>query len=134
MKMGLLFWGVVAMVAVGGIFAGVKAFASDVPSVDVLTLEQQMTSDNPPLLLDVREDYETAQGIIQDATLIPLSVLDKRAAELPKDRLIAVYCRSGNRSLRAISILQSKGYTLLENVGGGYNAWVSKCSSSKKYC
>jgi len=129
-----LFLGVVTMISFGGLFGGWGAYAADIPSVDALTLEAQMSGQNPPLVLDVREPMETSFGTIQGATLIPLSSLESRLSELPKDRLIAVYCRSGNRSLRAASILKGNGFTLIENLSGGMNAWTSKCASSKTFC
>ena len=129
-----LMLGVFAMVGLGFLFSGFGAFAADVPSIDVMTLETKLEGQNPPLVLDVREPSETAYGTIQGAKLIPLGSLENRLSELPKDRLIVVYCRSGNRSLRAASILKSNGFTLVENLSGGMNSWASKCASSKSFC
>jgi phage shock protein E len=56
---------------------------------------------------------------------IPYDQLAARASELPADKSakIVVYCRSGNESAMAVQTLLSLGYTNLENLDGGMNAW-----------
>ncbi len=75
------------------------------------------------LLLDVRTLAEYQERHIEPSVLIPLQELEARYQELPKDKTILVICRSGNRSLKAIEILQKYGFTQLYNVQGGINAW-----------
>ena len=75
------------------------------------------------LLLDVRTLKEYQELHIESSVLIPLQELEARYQELPKDKTILVICRSGNRSLKAIEILQKYGFTQLYNVQGGINAW-----------
>jgi len=77
----------------------------------------------PFLMLDVRTPEEYAQGHIAGATLIPVQELEQRLAEVPKDRQVYVYCRSGVRSARASAMLFKAGYTNIENVTGGIRAW-----------
>ena len=45
---------------------------------------------------------------------------------LPKDKTIAVYCRSGKRSLKAARILANEGYEVV-NLRGGWLEWTEKC-------
>ncbi len=56
---------------------------------------------------------------------IPYTDLTARAAELPADKKapIVVYCRSGNESAIASQTLLDLGYTNIENLDGGMNAW-----------
>lgn len=56
---------------------------------------------------------------------IPYTDLTARAAELPADKSakIVVYCRSGNESAIASQTLLDMGYTNIENLDGGMNAW-----------
>ena len=66
------------------------------------------------VLLDVRTPAENAQGFIP-GTDFNIDVLaesyTKIALEkLPKDKPVALYCRSGNRSKNAARILAEKGY------------------------
>ena len=74
-------------------------------------------------VVDVREDVEWAAGHIAGARHIPLGQLAARAGELDADRAIAVVCRSGNRSSRAVAALVSAGLAA-QNVDGGMTAWA----------
>ena len=76
----------------------------------------------PHFLLDVRqpEEYETAR--IEGASLIPLSELPGRLAELPKDRPLVVLCHHGMRSAHAVRHLREAGFDAL-NLTGGIDAW-----------
>jgi rhodanese-related sulfurtransferase len=75
-------------------------------------------------LLDVREDDEWAAGHAPGALHIPLSQLGTRLGELDRRRALAVVCRSGNRSSRAVAALTAAGLTA-HNVDGGMTAWAA---------
>jgi rhodanese-related sulfurtransferase len=60
--------------------------------------------------LDVRTEPEFEAHHLDGATLIPLDELHDRLAELPTDRPVVVYCRSGARSARAAAMLRAAGY------------------------
>ncbi len=77
----------------------------------------------PFMLLDVRTADEYAEGHIKGALLIPVQELEQRISEVPKDKQVYVYCRSGVRSVRASNMLVKAGYTRIENVLGGFMAW-----------
>lgn len=77
------------------------------------------------LFLDVREEYEWEEAHIEWATLIPLGQLADRHDELPKDRKIAVVCRSGNRSQEGRDILLAAGFTDVTSMAGGMNDWIN---------
>lgn len=112
-----------------------KGFAmNDVQSINALELQKQLASTNPPFVIDVREPSEFAAGSIEGATLIPLGTLPDHLSEIPKDRRVVVYCRSGHRSARAAAFLLQNGYTQIENLTGGMMAWSEKCSADKTYC
>lgn len=70
------------------------------------------------ILLDVRTPEEYAGGHISGSTLLPLQELEARMAELPKDKPVVIYCRSGNRSAQAMQILKAAGYTNIYDMGG----------------
>lgn len=74
-------------------------------------------------LLDVRQPEEFAQGHIEGATLIPLNELETRLAELPKNKRIVAYCRSGHRSGQALTLLQKHGFSNAQSLSGGFIAW-----------
>lgn len=69
-------------------------------------------------LLDVRTQQEFAAGHIEGALNIPLQELQQRLHELPKDRPVVVYCRSGNRSSSAAKLLENQGYSAVHDLGG----------------
>jgi adenylyltransferase/sulfurtransferase len=83
-----------------------------------------------PFLLDVREGYEWEISRLEGATLIPLRTLDVRLSELPRDRHIVVYCRSGARSARAVAMLRERGFGAVSNLVGGINRWAREIDPS----
>jgi rhodanese-related sulfurtransferase len=79
--------------------------------------------DNGALFVDVREPEEFAEGRVPGSTLIPLGELAQRSKELPKDARIVTVCRSGNRSLYAVDILNQQGWNDVKSMAGGMIAW-----------
>ena len=79
-------------------------------------------------LVDVRERDEIATLAFDVANLIimPLSELEQRYAELPKDRPLILACRQGVRSLKATYFLMNKGYTNVTNMKFGMARWVAR--------
>ena len=79
-----------------------------------------------PLLLDVREPWEWAVSNLADrgALHIPLDELPSRLDELPEDREVVVYCRTGARSDRAARLLRESGIPGALNLAGGLRAWA----------
>jgi rhodanese-related sulfurtransferase len=75
------------------------------------------------LLIDVREQDEFIEGHVVRARNLPLSQLDKRLKEIPKDKQVYLICRSGNRSGQALALLRQAGYTQVQHVRGGMIAW-----------
>jgi len=73
-------------------------------------------------ILDVREDFEVAEGMIPGALHIPMGQLGSRLGDLDKDRPIIVVCRSGNRSAVVADALNQAGYTA-DTMAGGMTAW-----------
>lgn len=71
------------------------------------------------VFLDVRTPEEVAGGTVEGAINIPLGELATRAAELPKDKAIFVFCRSGVRSRKASEFLDGKEFTVY-NIDGGF--------------
>ena len=77
----------------------------------------------PFMFLDVRTPEEYNDGHIQGAVLLPVQELEKRLAEVPKDKRVYVYCHSGRRSVTASNMLVEGGFSNIENVEGGIVAW-----------
>jgi len=70
------------------------------------------------VLIDVRTPAEYSGGFIPTAVNIPVDSIAAAPPEVPKDRLVVVYCRSGNRSSRAAGTLRDLGYTRVVDFGG----------------
>ncbi len=77
------------------------------------------------VLIDVCEPGEHAAGHCTGARNIPLDQLEKRAAELPKNKQLPVLlmCQTGARSGRAAATLRKLGYERALPVNGGLRAW-----------
>ena len=85
---------------------------------------RELIAQNKALAVDVREPHEYASGHIPAARLVPVSQLEERWQEVPRDRTLIVYCASGSRSRSACRFLsQEKGYTSLLNLKGGITSW-----------
>jgi len=70
------------------------------------------------LLLDVRTAEEFAAGHIGGALLLPYDAIRDTPPAFPKDGLVIVYCRSGNRSAQAKATLASLGWSRVVDFGG----------------
>lgn len=92
-------------------------FKREESSFSSMDINEVDTLENP-FLLDVREPEETAEGIIEGAHLIPLGQLPDQVHQLPKDEVIYVICRSGNRSRKACDFLGDQGFQCVNMTGG----------------
>jgi len=116
-----LFW--VVALAVGAFIVSQQLSANNgIDAKQALGMTQQGA-----LLLDVRQPEEFAAIHASDAKLIPLGELPARMQEISayKDKPIAVICRSGRRSAKAVELLKEAGYSNVSNVAGGMNGWES---------
>jgi adenylyltransferase/sulfurtransferase len=78
-----------------------------------------------PFVLDVRKPHE-AQIVALAFTdrLEPHETVDKIAGELPRDRDLVVYCKSGARSAKAAAALADLGFDRVYQLEGGVLAWA----------
>jgi hydroxyacylglutathione hydrolase len=83
----------------------------------------RLSSDSPPLVIDVRTPREREEKHIGGSLSIPLSRLTERAQELPRDRHLLVYCAGGYRSSIAASLLQRWGFDRVGEIAGGIAGW-----------
>ena len=66
-------------------------------------------ADKSATILDVRHAGEFTKAHFAGAINLPVTELDARIAELPKDKPIIIYCHSGRRAAFASWLLQEKG-------------------------
>jgi len=74
-------------------------------------------------LIDVREYAEFAGGRVKGSKLIPLGEIEKRAAEIDRNKPTYLMCRSGKRAAEAQKKLLTLGFSDVRNVRGGFEAW-----------
>ena len=78
------------------------------------------------IVVDVREADEFAAGHLPDARNIPGSKLAERISEIEKykDKPVIVCCATGMRSNKACAELKKNGFSRINNLAGGVDAWV----------
>ena len=121
-------------IIMGFSFFGLFGQTNKFKTVDVDEFSKFIT-DTTVSLLDVRTQAEHAEGFIP-GTHFNIDVLEDNYMEtalktLPKDKPVALYCRSGNRSKNAARILAEKGYEVVE-LGSGFRGWVAAGKSIEK--
>jgi sulfur-carrier protein adenylyltransferase/sulfurtransferase len=99
-----------------------------VPDLSPQLVADQLASDAPPFLLDVREPWEWAVSNLAErgARLIPLGELEERLGEIPQGRAVVVYCRTGQRSREAAHAMLRAGLGPVSNLQGGIVAWAAE--------
>lgn len=90
------------------------------PLVTFQLLEQGST-----WLVDVREPHEVARMAYDHPRVVclPLSELERRHAELPRDADLVMACAAGGRSQQAMQYLLHQGHQRVRNLAGGMGAW-----------
>ncbi|HQR44555.1 MAG TPA: molybdopterin-synthase adenylyltransferase MoeB [Thermoanaerobaculia bacterium] len=109
------------------------AAAEDAPEgsgISASVLKEWLDRGENVRILDVREPREAEICSIAGARLIPLASLPERLHEIDPAATVVVYCRSGARSARAVSLLRSAGLTRTYNLNGGILAWAREVDPS----
>lgn len=77
------------------------------------------------VVLDVRSPGELAEGSVPGHKMINFfdSQFKANVAKLDKSKTYLVYCRSGNRSAQACTVMADLGFTSIYNLKGGIGAW-----------
>jgi rhodanese-related sulfurtransferase len=102
----------------------------DIPEIRPVALKQLLDSPAPPLVLDVRENWEREAARLPGTLDIPMAEVPQRLAELPRDRQIVVMCHGGVRSMKVAYFLSQNGFSQVVNLAGGIHAWASDVDPS----
>jgi hydroxyacylglutathione hydrolase len=86
-------------------------------------LAEELASENPPVVIDVRSGREWSSQHLSGSINLPLNQLQRRIEEVPRNRRIAVHCAGGYRSSIGVSILNQHGITNVIELAGGITAW-----------
>ncbi|MCC6147288.1 MAG: molybdopterin-synthase adenylyltransferase MoeB [Anaerolineaceae bacterium] len=109
-------------------FCGTPAHSTgeEITRMDVEPAEvvRRLENGEDIFLLDVREPVEQQVVHLPGAVNIPYGQLSSRLTELPSDRDIIAFCRTGSRSAFAVQYLKAEGFDNARNLRGGTNAWA----------
>lgn len=98
----------------------------EIKEIDVQELKRLQQSGEDFALVDVRQENETAKGVIPGAVPIPRGILelhiDKVATD--KNKKVVLYCGGGFRSALAAWMLKKMGYRNILSLAGGYRGWT----------
>ncbi len=85
-------------------------------------------------IIDVREAGEFAEGHLPNAKNIPLAKLAERIGEIEKfkEQAVLVCCAAGMRSAKGCGQLEKLGFTKVNSLAGGVDAWVGAGYPIKK--
>ena len=94
-------------------------------SIDSKEAYGLIKADSNIAILDVRTAKEFADGHVAEAVNIDVNQADfaQKIDQLDRSKTYIVYCRSGRRSSKAVSIMASKGFKNLYNVSDGFFGW-----------
>ena len=115
-------------IAIMGGFITANARRGLSEGISPVTLFEELKSDTPPVVIDVRTKREYSDGHLDTALNIPLDDLRERIDEIPQNDPVVVHCQAGYRSYVAQQILQNHGWTNVRNLYGGY-AFASRVLS-----
>lgn len=87
-------------------------------------LKARLDRNEPLLLLDVRQDWETKLCRLPNAVHIPIEEIELRVEELNPADDIVVYCHQGVRSGAVAELLRSLGFESVRNLAGGLDDWA----------
>lgn len=100
-------------------------FSLNIAEIDTGALQALLAADASDIkLIDVRMPGEVSRGVIPGAENIPLNTLPYRLNELPADKELVFYCRTGARSAQACAYVAAQGRDKAYNLRGGIMAWV----------
>jgi rhodanese-related sulfurtransferase len=90
--------------------------------------------ESPPVLLDVREPWETAHASIHGVRVAPLNIpmmqIPARLADIDRTRSVVCMCHHGMRSAQVVAFLVQQGYPSVYNLSGGIDAWSRDVDAS----
>jgi rhodanese-related sulfurtransferase len=96
-------------------------------------LKTRLDRKDRPLLLDVRQDWETRLCRLDNAVHIPIEEIEVRTDELDPDDEIVVYCHQGVRSAAVAQYLREHhGFKDVKNLAGGLDLWARTIDPSMR--
>jgi hydroxyacylglutathione hydrolase len=97
----------------------------NLPLLSARQLKSMLDHGQQLLLLDTRGQDEWESGHLKGALHIYVGHLEQKLAEIPRDKPVIVYCRTGHRAGLGASILLRAGYPVVYNFAGSVRAWTA---------
>ncbi len=94
-----------------------------IKEIDAAGLKELMDKDEDILLYDVRSQAEFSQGIIEGGIFMPMHTVPVKLNDLPDDKTIVFYCRSGARSGQVCGYVMQNTNLEPLNLRGGIISW-----------
>lgn len=118
--------GMVSLLLIALAVTGCTSSTSAVTLVDAGRAETLMETQSDLVVLDIRTPEEVAEGVLPGAMAIDFysASFRDRLEELDRDVPYLVYCRSGNRSADAVTVMTDLGFTEIYELDGGIGSWV----------
>jgi len=111
----------------------VEETAETVNEIFPWDLEEKLESDQPPLLIDIREPYEYDAMHISGSISAPRGILESAcefnyeetipALANARDKEVVLLCRSGNRTVLAAAVMQQMGFKKVSSLKSGLRGW-----------
>ena len=95
-------------------------------------LKERLDRGDRPVLLDVRQDWETKLCRLDNSVHIPIEEIEFRTEELSPEDDIVVYCHQGVRSAAVANYLRQLGFKRAVNLAGGLDSWARAVDPSMR--
>jgi rhodanese-related sulfurtransferase len=95
-------------------------------------LRARLARNEPIVLLDVRDLWETKLCRLENSTHIPTEEIEFRTGELDPADEIVVYCHHGIRSAAVAGYLRAQGFARAVNLAGGLDLWARTIDPSMR--
>ena len=117
----------IAVILIAALYVLLPSNTSAISSLPPQQFHQELTTNNATLI-DIRTIDEYKAGHLQGAKQIDYyqtQTFSDYLDSLDKNKKYLIYCRSGNRTGKTLTIMKQKGFTNVSDLAGGYNAWVA---------
>jgi len=96
---------------------------AEISAEDLRILLEVEDGDDLPIVVDVREDQEWAEGHLPDAVHYRLGGLESHTTDIDRNRVVITYCHTGVRSIDGSYVLKRAGFPRVMSLAGGIVAW-----------
>lgn len=119
-------WGIAAIALIGLLFLMFKPASSGAQVENVTADKAAELVSSGVQAVDVRTAGEFQAAHLPGAVNLPVDQLQTLAASLDRTQPVVVYCATGSRSVSAVDILKSAGFSKIYHMNEGMVAWTGE--------